>query len=156
MNDSVALVEGTSWKGSVGTPRLLKDYAVLGDTNTAALVHRDGSVDSLSLPRFDSPTVFASLLGDRHNGRWLITAAEPVLQGHPRYVGDTLTLETELVTASGKVRVVDFMPPRDHLHPTLIRIVKGVEGALHVTTLHKRHVVEGPAGALQRNLELGR
>jgi GH15 family glucan-1,4-alpha-glucosidase len=112
---------------------MIEDYAIIGDTHTAALIHRDGSIDWLCLPRFDSPAVFAAMLGNSNNGRWLLSAGQPVIAHRRRYRGDTLMLETEITTPTGKVRVTDFMLPRDHQHPTLIRIVEGLRG--HVRML---------------------
>jgi GH15 family glucan-1,4-alpha-glucosidase len=105
----------------------IEDYALIGDTHTAGLVSREGSIDWLCLPRFDSPACFAALLGDRSNGRWLLAPAGPVRQVRRRYQGDTLVLETEHHTDDGVVRVVDFMPPRQW-DPDVARVVEGVEG----------------------------
>ncbi len=107
----------------------LEDYALIGDTHTAALVSRDGSVDWLCLPRFDSGACFAALLGEASHGHWTITAHAPSTGIQRRYRPGTLILETELATESGRVRVIDFMPHR-HKHPTMVRIVEGVEGAV--------------------------
>jgi len=106
---------------------LIEDYALLGDTQTAALVGRDGSVDWLCFPRFDSGAVFAALLGSEQHGRWLISPAGTIRATSRRYQGDTLILETEFHTDSGTVRLIDFMPPRGQA-PDLIRIVEGVSG----------------------------
>src|SRR5829696_935907 len=105
----------------------IEDYALIGDTHTAALVSREGSIDWLCLPRFDSPACFAALLGDRSNGRWLLAPAGPVREVRRRYQGDTLVLETEYRTDEGIVRVVDCMPPRQW-DPDVARIVEGVSG----------------------------
>jgi GH15 family glucan-1,4-alpha-glucosidase len=105
----------------------IEDYALIGDTHTAALVSREGSIDWLCLPRFDSPACFAALLGDRSNGRWLLAPAGPVREVRRRYQGDTLVLETEYRTDDGVVRVVDCMPPRQ-ADPDVARIVEGVSG----------------------------
>ena len=96
---------------------------------------RDGSIDWLCLPRFDSGSCFAKLLGGDEHGRWLITAdaGVEVTSRTRRYRGLTMVLETELTTPGGKVVVVDFMPPRHH-HPRLVRIVKGVEGEVQMHT----------------------
>ncbi len=110
-------------------PLRIEDYAVIGDTQTAALVGRDGSIDWLCLPRFDSGACFAALLGSPAHGRWLIAPDEEVRQVRRRYVPDTLVLETEFETASGVVRLVDFMTPRES-EPDLFRIVQGVRGAV--------------------------
>jgi GH15 family glucan-1,4-alpha-glucosidase len=108
----------------------IEDYAIISDTHTAALVGLDGSIDWLCLPRFDSPAVFAGLLGDEHNGRWEI-APQPgdARSVSRRYRGDTLVLETEFATATGVVRVVDAMVPEldEHL---LLRLVEGISGTV--------------------------
>jgi GH15 family glucan-1,4-alpha-glucosidase len=109
----------------VSTP--LEDYALIGDTHTAALVSKSGSIDWLCLPRFDSSACFAALLGDESHGRWLLTPAGGVKDVRRRYRGDTLVLETEFHTEDGVVRVLDCMPHREH-RPDLVRIVEGVEG----------------------------
>jgi GH15 family glucan-1,4-alpha-glucosidase len=105
----------------------IEDYALIGDTHTAALVSREGSIDWLCLPRFDSPACFAALLGDRSNGHWRLAPAGPVREVRRRYQGDTLVLETEYQTDDGMVRVVDCMPPRQ-ADPDVARIVEGVRG----------------------------
>jgi GH15 family glucan-1,4-alpha-glucosidase len=105
----------------------IEDYALIGDTHTAALVSREGSIDWLCLPRFDSPACFAALLGDPGNGRWLLAPAGPVRDVRRRYQGDSLVLETEYRTDDGVVRVVDCMPPRQ-ADPDVARIVEGVSG----------------------------
>lgn len=95
-------------------PSRIEDYALIGDCHTAALVGRDGSIDWLCFPRFDSGACFAALLGDESNGRWLLAPAEPVKEVRRRYRPGTLILETEFHTeAGGVVTVIDFMPPKD-------------------------------------------
>ncbi len=108
-------------------PSRIEDYALIGDCLTSALVSRDGSVNWLCLPRFDSPACFAALLGGADNGRWRIAPKGEVQSTRRRYRGDTLILETEFETAEGVVRLIDFMPPRGEA-PDLIRIVEGVRG----------------------------
>ncbi|MEU7179194.1 MULTISPECIES: glycoside hydrolase family 15 protein [Streptomyces] len=110
----------------------IEDYALIGDMQTAALVCRDGTVDWLCLPRFDSPAVFAGLLGTEEHGFWRMGPAHgPAEQPKPadrrRYKGDSLVLESEWDTPRGTVRVIDFMPPRDGA-PQVVRIVEGVSG----------------------------
>ncbi|MEO3975465.1 glycoside hydrolase family 15 protein [Streptomyces sp. CAU 1734] len=110
----------------------IEDYALIGDMQTAALVCRDGTVDWLCLPRFDSHAVFAGLLGTEEHGFWRLGPAhpehaEPRAADRRRYRGDSLILESEWDTPRGTVRVIDFMPPRDGA-PQLIRIVEGVSG----------------------------
>lgn len=110
-------------------PGKIEDYGLIGDTHTAALVSRDGSIDWLCVPRFDSGSCFSRLLGDDGDGRWIISPVGDVTETSRRYVGDTLVLETEMTSKSGTVRVIDFMPPRAH-HPRLVRIVEGVSGTV--------------------------
>jgi GH15 family glucan-1,4-alpha-glucosidase len=105
----------------------IEDYAVIGDTQTAALVGKDGSIDWLCFPRFDSGAVFAALLGTDQHGRWLIAPAAEIRAVRRRYRGESLVLETEFDTDDGTVRVIDFMPPRGEA-PDVIRIVEGVHG----------------------------
>jgi GH15 family glucan-1,4-alpha-glucosidase len=107
----------------------IEDYALLGDCETAALVSRDGSVDWLCWPRFDSPACFAALLGAPEHGRWRIAPRDVVPERTLRqYRGDTLVLETVMETADGgAVALIDFMPPRDG-RSDLVRIVRGMRG----------------------------
>ncbi|MFF1378085.1 glycoside hydrolase family 15 protein [Streptomyces sp. NPDC058308] len=111
----------------------IEDYALIGDMQTAALVCRDGTVDWLCLPRFDSHAVFAALLGTDEHGFWRLGPAyspdaQPPAATRRTYRGDSLVLESEWDTARGTVRVIDFMPPRDTDAPQLVRIVEGVSG----------------------------
>ncbi|EST15303.1 glycosyl hydrolases 15 family protein [Pseudomonas putida S610] len=107
-------------------PAHIEDYALLGNCRSAALVSSDGSLDWLCLPRFDAPAVFAALLGNEENGRWRLAPSDPVIERSRRYLDDTLVLETVWVTASGKARVLDFMPLGDE--NTVVRIVEGLSG----------------------------
>src|SRR6188768_2224429 len=109
----------------------IEDYAFLSDTQTGALVGRDGSVDWLCFPRFDSGACFAALLGERENGRWLFVPADEIKATRRRYRGDTLILETEIETKDGAVRLIDFMPPRGE-NPDIIRIVEGLRGKVSI------------------------
>jgi GH15 family glucan-1,4-alpha-glucosidase len=111
----------------------IEDYALLGDLYTAALVGRSGSVDWLPFPRFDSSSCFGALLGGREHGRWLIAPAGAGAATERRYRPDTLILESEWQVGSGRVRVIDFMPPRG-TNPDIVRIVEGVEGRVHMRT----------------------
>jgi GH15 family glucan-1,4-alpha-glucosidase len=113
------------------TSHRIEDYALLGDLQTAALVHRQGSIDWCCFPRFDSGAPFAALLGDADNGRWLLEPADPVLRTTRRYRPGTLVLETVHETETGSVRVIDFMPPRGKA-PDIVRIVEGVSGSVPV------------------------
>ena len=110
---------------------LIEDYGLIGDLETAALVSRDGAIDWLCLPRFDSGALFAALLGSSENGHWTIQPAGEFRSTSRRYRDDTLVLETELETDSGAVRLVDFMPPRE-TNPDLVRIVEGVRGRVEM------------------------
>jgi GH15 family glucan-1,4-alpha-glucosidase len=105
----------------------IEDYGLVGDTHTAALIGRDGSVDWLCFPRFDSGACFAALLGDERHGRWLLTPVGGVKRVSCRYRARTLVLETEFASEDGTVRIVDCMPPRQK-HPNLVRVVEGVAG----------------------------
>ncbi len=105
----------------------LEDYGVIGDCQTAALVGRNGSIDWLCFPRFDSPACFAKLLGDDDNGFWRIAPAGETRHVRRSYGGDTMVLETEFHTADGVVALLDFMPPRDSA-PDVVRIVEGRRG----------------------------
>jgi GH15 family glucan-1,4-alpha-glucosidase len=133
-------------------PRI-EDYALIGDMQTAALVSRDGSVEWLCLPRFDSDAMFAAMLGDERNGHWRLS---PVAAGNGgtdgndgngrtvqpperSYQWHTLVLTTRWQTDTGVVDVIDFMPPRGNDTPVLIRLVVGVEGTVEMeTTLRLR------------------
>lgn len=111
-------------------PNQIKDYALIGDCKTAALVGRDGSIDWFCPPRFDSPACFAALLGSPENGRWkLAPKAKATIRR--RYRRNTLTLETEFRTSGGKVTVIDFMPIRES-HPKIVRIVRGDRGRTRI------------------------
>ena len=109
----------------------IEDYALIGDTHTAALISREGSLDWLCLPRFDSPACFAALLGTPEHGRWLITPRENSTTIRRRYRGDTLVLETCFDTPTGTAMVVDFMPPRDR-DINVVRIIVGVKGTVRM------------------------
>ncbi len=108
----------------------IEDYAVLGDRGTCALVSREGSVDWLCLPRFDSPACFAALLGEPENGRWLLTPEADATTTR-RYLGDSFVLETTHETKEGVVTVTDFMPDGDG-RADLVRIVRGVSGTVRM------------------------
>ncbi|MBM3657937.1 MAG: glycoside hydrolase family 15 protein [Actinobacteria bacterium] len=108
-------------------PLRIEDYGLIGDTQTAALVGSDGSIDWMCVPRFDSGAVFAGLLGTPDHGRWLLAPAGGVRRVERAYHGDTLVLETTFHTDDGVVRISDFMPIRTH-QVELVRIVEGVSG----------------------------
>src|ERR1700753_767438 len=101
----------------------IEDYALIGDCEGAALVGRDGSIDWLAMPRFDSGACFAALLGTEENGRWRIAPAKGARPVGRRYRDSTMVLETDLVGEGGKVRLVDFMPPADG-RGDVVRIVE--------------------------------
>ncbi|MFM9697251.1 glycoside hydrolase family 15 protein [Streptomyces europaeiscabiei] len=105
----------------------IEDYALIGDHQTAALVSRQGSIDWLCLPRFDSAACFAALLGDEENGHWRIAPAEGGTCTRRAYRHDSLVLDTEWETDEGAVRVTDLMPQRDRA-PDVVRIVEGLSG----------------------------
>ena len=109
----------------------IEEYALIGDTQSAALVRQNGSIDWLCLPRFDSPACFAALLGDESNGCWRITPVDAVANVQRRYRDETLVLETEIETAEGLVRLVDFMPPRRDA-ARIVRLVEGVRGRVRM------------------------
>ncbi|MFK4221541.1 glycoside hydrolase family 15 protein [Streptomyces sp. NPDC019890] len=123
---------------------LIEDYALIGDMQTAALIARDGSVDWFCLPRFDSPAVFAGLLGTEDHGFWRLAPAQAAdgagAATRRRYRGDSLVLESEWDTPEGTVRLIDFMPPRGagrgrpDAAPTLVRMVEGVSGRVRMTS----------------------
>jgi GH15 family glucan-1,4-alpha-glucosidase len=108
----------------------LEDYGLIGDLQSAALVGRNGSVDWLCLPRFDSPSCFSALLGNEAHGYWLVAPAREVRSSSRHYRPGTLILETDFETDDGTVRVIDFMPPRSGGPPRLMRIVQGVSGSV--------------------------
>jgi GH15 family glucan-1,4-alpha-glucosidase len=111
----------------------IEDYALIGDCQTAALVGRNGSIDWLCLPRFDSEACFAALLGTPAHGRWLLAPARDIRSSDRRYRPGTLVLETEFETADGAVTVVDCMPVRVD-SPYLIRMVTGMRGQVLMRT----------------------
>jgi GH15 family glucan-1,4-alpha-glucosidase len=113
--------------------RPIEDYAVIGDTETAALVNRDGSIDWLCLPRFDSGACLSSLLGDQSNGRWKIAPTGGANEVRRQYRPGTLVLETEMKADGGTVRIIDLMPIRGsggRDNADVVRIVEGIEGSV--------------------------
>ncbi|WP_245928587.1 glycoside hydrolase family 15 protein [Murinocardiopsis flavida] len=112
----------------------IEDYALIGDMQTAALVGRDGSIDWLCLPHFDSPACLSALLGDEQNGNWSLRPTHPEAKVvRRRYRHETLILETDWETPEGAIRVIDFMPPRGSA-PHVVRIVEGLRGSVPVET----------------------
>ncbi len=112
-------------------PGTIEDYALIGDCETAALVGRNGSIDWLCWPSFDSAACFAALLGSSKHGRWLIAAAEDAKVTR-RYRGDSLILETTFETADGAVTLIDFMPPRGTASD-VVRMVRGDRGRVRMS-----------------------
>ncbi|MGW7052457.1 glycoside hydrolase family 15 protein [Streptomyces sp. NPDC054887] len=107
----------------------IEDYALIGDLETAAMLGRDGSIDWLCFPRFDSPACFAALLGTGDNGFWRLAPVGGGACAHRTYRPDTLVLDSYWRTATGTVRVTDFMPPRGQM-PCVVRTVEGVSGTV--------------------------
>ena len=105
----------------------IEDYGIIGDLHTVALVGRDGSIDWLCLPRFDSGACFAKLLGSDDHGSWRLAPKGGARATHRHFRGDTLVLESEFVTDEGTVRIIDCMPIRQQ-HPEVVRLVEGVRG----------------------------
>jgi GH15 family glucan-1,4-alpha-glucosidase len=114
-------------------PSLIEDYAVIGNCETMALVGRDGSIDWLCAPRFDSAACFAALLGEPRHGRWLIAPAGEVTRVTRHYRGATLVLETVFESADGVACVIDFMARRDGVSD-LLRVVRGIRGTVAMRT----------------------
>jgi GH15 family glucan-1,4-alpha-glucosidase len=113
-------------------PRI-EHHGLIGDMRTAALVTKDGSIDWLCLPTFDSDACFAALLGRPSNGRWTIAPTVPVTQISRRYRGNTLILETDFLTEAGAVRLIDFMPPRrGREHSLVCRSIRCIKGTVPV------------------------
>jgi GH15 family glucan-1,4-alpha-glucosidase len=138
----------------------IEDYALIGDMQTAALVCRDGTVDWLCLPRFDSHAVFAGLLGTEQHGFWRLGPAhsggeQPPAATRRRYRGDSLVLESEWDTPRGTVRVLDFMPPRDGA-PQLIRIVEGISGRVPMRSALRMRFSYGSVVPWVRRTDQGR
>src|SRR5438132_1520213 len=113
--------------------KLIGDYGLIGDGETAALVGRDGSIDWLCWPRFDSDACLAALLGTEEHGRWKIAPVEPT-QASRRYQPDTLVLETDFETKGGAVRITDFMPIREGAS-VLVRLVTGLRGTVEMRSV---------------------
>ncbi len=122
----------------------IEDYALIGDCHTAALVGRDGSVDWLCLPRFDSGACFAALLGDSDHGRWSIAPAAKIVGTSRRYRDGTLILETDFQTDAGAVRIIDCMPLSDERWDVL-RVVQGLTGTV---AMHMELIVRFDYGSI--------
>jgi GH15 family glucan-1,4-alpha-glucosidase len=119
--------------GDMAPRQRIEDYALIGDCMTAALVGRNGSIDWLCLPRFDSDSCFAALLGEPEHGRWLIAPLDPAARVERRYRDGSLILATQFTMAEGAVELVDFMPPQ-HSSPHLVRLVCGLRGRVAMRT----------------------
>ena len=111
----------------------IEDYALIGDCQTAALVGRNGSIDWLCVPRFDSAACFAALLGTPDHGRWIISPTEASPRVTRAYRDETLVLETTFETDTGVVVVIDCMPVRTAA-PDVVRVVRGVRGTVRMRT----------------------
>ena len=122
----------------------IEDYAMIGNSRTAALVGRDGSIDWLCAPRFDSPACFAALLGTPGNGRWLLAPRQRVRRVQRRYRDQTLVMETDFLTEGGSVRIVDCMPPWEG-RTDIVRIVEGLRGRV---SMRMELVIRGGYGAI--------
>ncbi|MCA1505307.1 glycoside hydrolase family 15 protein [Bradyrhizobium sp. NBAIM02] len=107
----------------------IEDYALIGDCETAALVGRNGSIDWLCWPAFDSDACFAAILGTHKNGRWLVAPSEAATSISRRYLGNTLILETRFETKNGTVALIDFMPLRGKASD-IVRLVRGIRGTV--------------------------
>jgi GH15 family glucan-1,4-alpha-glucosidase len=125
-------------------PLRIEDYALIGNAHTAALVGRDGSIDWLCVPRFDSAACFAALLGEPKHGRWLLAPAQAPRATRRRYRKDTLILETDFETASGSVRVTDCMPMAQS-HCAVVRVVEGLQGRVR---MHMELIMRFDYGAI--------
>lgn len=122
----------------------IDDYALLRNTQTAALVNTNGSIDWLCLPRLDSPPAFAAVLGDDDGGRWRIAPYAHVRETRRRYRGDALVLETDVDTDEGSIRLVDFMAAREPT-PAVVRLVEGVRGRVRIRMEMRPRSREGGA-----------
>jgi len=113
------------------SPQPIEDYGLIGDCASAALVGRNGSIDWLCWPRFDSSACFSALLGNESHGRWVITAGSEIVKTSRAYRGDTMILETLFETDAGSFAVIDFMPVREEAS-SIVRIVEGRSGQASV------------------------
>jgi GH15 family glucan-1,4-alpha-glucosidase len=130
----------------------IEDYALISDRLAAALVGRDGSIDWLCVPRFDSDACFAALLGDKSNGHWRLAPRGGKQCSNRRYVGDTLILESRWDSLSGSVRVTDFMPERGEA-PDVVRIVEGLAGRVEMRSELRLRFGHGDVVPWVRHLE---
>jgi GH15 family glucan-1,4-alpha-glucosidase len=109
----------------------IEDYGFISDTHSGALVGKNGAIDWLCLPRFDSDACFAALLGDDNNGCWRISPLNPSFQSHQQYRDESMVLETVFETSTGSVRLIDFMPPRGR-YRDVVRIIEGISGRVEL------------------------
>src|SRR3954453_13163890 len=123
----------------------IEDYALLGDTGTAALVGKDGSVDWLCLPRFDSPACFAALLGGPEHGRWLLGPIDGSAACSRSYIHGSAVLESTYTTDTGRVTITDLMPVADD-RADIVRRVVGVAGTV---TLRPEWIVRSHYGKIR-------
>lgn len=114
-------------------PSLIEDYALIGDCRGAALVAKDGSIDWLCVPRFDSAACCASLLGTNQHGYWKIAPTDPIRSVRRKYIEGTMVLETTMECDSGTIKLIDFMPPQTR-EPDVFRLIEGVEGEVQIAT----------------------
>ena len=129
-------------------PLGIEDYGLIGDCETAALVGRDGSIDWLCWPAFDSDACFSAILGTSENGRWLIAPSDKIIKSSRRYWDNTLILETRFETDGGTVALIDFMPPRGDASD-VVRLVR----ASRIERVNTKHAAHGrPAGRTGRPL----
>src|SRR5918994_2210203 len=125
-------------------PSPIEHYALIGDCHTAGLVARDGSIDWLCFPRFDSGACFSALLGNEEHGRWLLAPAGKIRRIQRRYREGTLVLETDYETDEGAVTLIDCMPPRSQ-EPDLVRMVVGRRGKVR---MHMQLVIRFDYGSI--------
>ncbi len=117
-------------------PKRIEDYALVGNTHSAALISREGAIEWLCLPNFDSPAIFASLLGDDNNGVWRLCAVSPSARITRRYRPGTAILETHIQTKGGAATVIDFMPkPSEAGGVEIVRMVRGDRGSIELETM---------------------
>ena len=119
-------------------PSRIEDYAIIGDCETAALVGRDGSIDWLCWPRFDSAACFAALLGTPEHGRWLLAPTDTNARVTRAYRDDTLVLDTRVETADGVATVTDFMPPRGSMKSITVALPVSVSNVVSRTSVSLR------------------
>lgn len=129
-----------------GAPPRIEDHALIGDLRTAALVARNGTLDWMCVPAFDSDACFAALLGDVTNGCWTIAPSGPVREVRRRYRENTLILETDFVTDVGTARLVDFMPPRGGREASVVcRSIRGLKGSVRMRSEARPRLAFGRA-----------